>query len=43
MPSGTRRPQPHGLSGTAGIDELRATAKRLMADIATDAGLLTFA
>ena len=43
MPSGTRRSQPHGLSGTAGTDELRATAKRLMADIATDAGLLTFA
>lgn len=43
MPVGTRRSQPHGLSGSAGTDELRATAKRLMTDIATDAGLLTFA
>jgi hypothetical protein len=43
MPSGARRSQTHGLSGAAGSDEPRATAKRLMADIATDAGLLTFA
>ena len=43
MPTGTRRSQPHGINGTAGTDEIRATAKRLIADVATAAGLLTFA
>lgn len=42
MAPGTRRSQPHRLSTTSDTDELRATAERLMADIASDAGLLTF-
>ena len=42
MPAGARRSQPHGINGSAGLDELRAVAKRLAADIAADAGLLTF-
>jgi hypothetical protein len=43
MPNGALRSEPHGINGTAGANEIRATAKRLIADVATDAGLLTFA
>jgi hypothetical protein len=42
MPNGTRRSRLHGLNTGAAPDELRSIAKRLAADIANDAGLLTF-
>lgn len=42
MRTGTRKSQTHGVTAVGGVDEVRAVAGQLAADLAGDAGLLTF-